>query len=316
METNILIPSLSIIGALSFAALIVFVIAAVQESQHGIETGEIIKRGYLYLVSFVTLLIASAALASLINTGLRATTFKNADLIPQHKAMPPIPYIPSFSAKMDIANPGLVCTSGCTLTAEQKDSIAAWVAQYKDWKRTSNSTFQRDQDIVTAISFLVIAAIVYFFHWLLARRDNTKSPDSAMRLMQLWALAFIFIITSVVTAAFLLNTTLKTVFLRGEDTSTSNLSAPMALSADRSSVESIVTCGSACGLPAETVALAKEWQTTYMAYQSDLQEKSAARTRDNSFAMEIAFLIVALPLFGYHFRTVWGETRTKKHRGK
>lgn len=315
METNILIPSIPAIAGLSFAALIVFVIAAIQESKHDVPTPDIVRRGYVYLVSFVTLLIASAALASLLNTGLRSTVFKQADVVPSYKMMPPSLYVPPTAAQSEKGTLGLTCASGCTLTADQRDSIAAWVVQYKDWKRTSNANFQRNQDIVTAISFLLIAAIVYAFHWVLANRDKRQTGALAMRITYLWALSFLFIITSVVSAAFLLNTTLKTVFLHGEDTSTS-ISAPVPVASERSPVDSLVTCGSACGLSADTVNLAKEWQTKYGAYITSQQENAARRNRDNAFALEIAFLIVALPLFAYHFRTVWQETRAKQSERK
>lgn len=315
METNILIPSIPAIAGLSFAALIVFVIAAIQESKHDVPTSDIVRRGYVYLVSFVTLLIASAALASLLNTGLRSTFFKQADVLPVYKMMPPSLYIPPTAAQTEKGMSGLTCASGCTLTADQKDSITAWAAQYKDWKRTSNASFQRNQDIVTAISFLAIAVIVFAFHWVLANRDKRQTGPLAMRITYLWAFSFLFIITSVVSAAFLLNTTLKTVFLHGEDTSTS-VSSPVPVASERSSVDSVVTCGSTCGLSAATVNLAQEWQAKYSTYMTNQQENTARRNRDNAFAMEIAFLVVALPLFGYHFRTVWKETRTKKPKAR
>lgn len=314
METNILIPSIPAIAVLSFAALIVFVIAAIQESKHDVPTPDIVRRGYVYLVSFVTLLIASAALASLLNTGLRSTVLKHADVVPSYKMMPPSLYIPPTAAQSEKGTPGLTCASGCTLTADQRDSIVAWTIQYKDWKRTSNANFQRNQDIVTAISFLLIASLVYLFHRILANRDQRQTGALAMRITYLWALSFLFIITSVVSAAFLLNTTLKTVFLHGEDTSTS-VSLPTPVASDRSSVDSIVTCGSTCGLSADTVQLAQEWQTQYGTSVANQQE-NAARNRDNAFAMEIAFLVVALPLFAYHFTTVWKETRTRVPRRK
>lgn len=313
MDIDILLPAMPAIAGLSFAALIVFVIAAIQESKHGANTAETVKRGYLYLVSFVTLLIASAALVSLLDTGLRAVAFTRADVLPAYKAMPPGLYLTPEKVEPAASVPvnGLSCTTGCTLTTTQKLQVSEWEAAYRDWQKTADRGYQRSQSLVTSLSFFIVALIVFLFHWLLARRDRTAGQVTAMRITHLWAVSFIMIIASVVSAGFLLNTTLKTVLLKGE-VGNSVQTGPVPAIYDRSGVDSLVTCGGPCGLSNDTVTLAQQWQTDYAAYTTSQREGAAARNRDNNFAKEIAFLIVALPLFFYHFRTVWKETRGLK----
>lgn len=313
METDILLPSIPAIAGLSFAGLIVFIIAAVQESKHGSPTADIVKRGYLYLVSFVTVLILSASLVSLFDTGLRATAFTKANTLPSYKQTPPTLYLPTATTTTPekVVSNALACTSPCSLTAEQKDSITAWEQQYKDWKQTTSVSFQRSQSLVLAISFLVIALIVYVFHWMLASRDHKQHASTAMRITHFWAVSFIMLITVVISAAFLLNTTLKALLIKG-DTGTADTVAmmnPSPVSAERTGVDSIVTCGSACGLSASTIQAAHDWQNDYAAVLKQSSKDLATRNRHNGYVKEIAFLIVALPLFVYHFKTVWQETK-------
>lgn len=306
MEPDILFPSLSVTIGLSFAALIVFIIAAVQEGRHGSSTADIVRRGYLYLVSFVTLLIASAAFVSLLDTGLRAWVFTKADAVPAYRSLPPGLYVTPAPSEKESS--GLACTNGCTLSAEQKEQIANWETQYRDWRSSTNPSTARSQAVVTAISFLIIAGIVYLLHWMLATRDVRRSKATAMRITHLWSVSFIMLIVSVITAAFLLNTGLRALLLKDAVSNTVNQQTPVA--AERSGVDSITTCGNACGLSSDTVQLAKDWQADYAAHQQRFTEQRAVRDRHNTFAREIAFLLVALPLFAYHFKTVWRETRS------
>ncbi len=313
MEPTPLLASIPAVAGLSFAALIVFIIAAVQESKHGAPTADIVKRGYLYLVAFVTLLIASAALVTLLDTGLRAAVFTKAVDIPAYRSAPPGLYLPTEAPDATKTTPAtLRCTEGCTLTASEKDAVASWAQSYREWQRTTDPAYQRSQSLVTSISFLLIALLVYLFHWVLARREHAQHASTGMRITYLWSVSFIMLMTTVLAAAFLLNTTLKAAFLK--DSRSTTFSEPFP-TADRAAVESVVTCGNACGLDAETAALAQEWLTDRDAALQKDQSNVATQERHGSFAREIAFLLVALPLFFVHFRTVWRETRTAKDSG-
>lgn len=305
---------LPFIVLLTIAVGITFIIAAIQESKHGQKTADIVRRVYLYLVSFVTLLGLTLGIAGLLNVGLRSWVFTKATYTNNQGYTPPVPYRMS---KAPVAEPSqqplLSCTNGCTLTQEQKDSIAQWERDYQVWRRSSDEGTQRASQLITSLSFLIIALVVFIPHWLLVSRDKRFGEGTTpLRVTHLWAVSFVMLLTSVIAAGFLLNTALKSAFLKNS-ADMQDRSVPLAIyNQQATDVDSIVSCGQACGVDATTVQHARQWRQEYDASLTITPEEQESRARHTMFAMTLAALLAALPLFFYHFRTVWRETATKK----
>lgn len=309
-----IINAFPVIIMLTIGVGITFIIAAIQESKHGQKTANIIRRVYLYLVSFVTLLGLTLGIAGVLNIGLRSWVFTKASYTNNQGNAPPVPSMISKAPVADgAAQPLLTCTGGCTMTQEQKDSIAQWEHDYQVWRRSSDEGTQRASKLITSLSFLIIALAVFIPHWLLVSRDKRFGEGTTpLRVTHLWAVSFVMLLTSVIAAGFLLNTALKSAFLKNS-ADMQDRSVPLAIyNQQATDVDSIVSCGQACGVDATTVQHARQWRQEYDASLTITPEEQESRARHTMFAMTLAALLAALPLFFYHFRTVWRETATKK----
>lgn len=304
-----------VIIALTIAVGITFIIAAIQESKHGLATSDVVRRIYLYLVSFVTLLGLTLGLIGVLNVGLRSWVFTKATFATQ-SSTPPVPYLVSKAPAGTTTTPLLTCTNGCTLSQEQKDSLTQWENEYRVWKNATDEKAHRASQLITALSFLIIALVVFIPHWMLAKRDRHESGHTTpLRVTYLWAVSFVMLVAGVVAGGFLLNTTLKSVFLK-TGTDTNIRSTQPVFVQQTGDVDSIVTCGATCGVDPVTVTHAQEWRQAYDASLAQTPQEQEQRNRHNLFALTIAAILATIPLFVYHFLTVWKETKTPHSRKK
>lgn len=307
MSPEFFFPSIPIVGGLSFVALIVLGVAAMQDGKHGTKA-DVVKRVYIYLVSFITLLLIGAAVISLVNLGLRAGVFVRADPVGNYQSPPPSPYLSPELGKEPVATPPTItCSEKCSLTDQLREEIKNWEQNYRDWQITSKESYQRSQALITPFSFLIVAGIVFLFHWRFVRRDGqiVEEGKNLTRSSYFSAMSFIWLITTVVSAGFLLNSGLKIAF--GADTPSGFGPRPVSFPYEGPIVESILNCAEKCELSDETVALAKQWEADYQKWQERESDKS--RQRHNDLSNELGFVIVSLPLFWYHFRTAWRERK-------
>jgi hypothetical protein len=99
---------------------------------------------YLYLFSFVGLLIVVIGSIQLVNLGLKLTIFKDVD------------YYEIYSAPK--------------MAGEVQEPIEIQQArQRKDVER------QRQREFITAFSMLVVGAPLYLYHWNTIKRENKKA---------------------------------------------------------------------------------------------------------------------------------------------
>ncbi len=111
-----------------------------------------IKKIYLYLVSTIALVIWVVGGIILLNMALKAWVFTKADTYSYSMARPTMCGEPGADIK---AYPE--CAPGY---AEEQKRIEA-----------ENRTSQRQRDASQALSMILIAAPVWFFHWRLARKE-------------------------------------------------------------------------------------------------------------------------------------------------
>lgn len=310
MGQELFLSFLPVVIGLTFVGLIALGISAITDGKHEGRKDTIVRRLYVYLVSFTTLLLVALAVGSLLDLGLRSAVFTKADPTPgYYNEPPPGLYWSSGTVKEPVpeSSGALSCDNGCTLTDEQKTEIANWETNYANWKNRQSLTSRRAQALITPLSFLVIAGIVFFIHWRFVLRDRRDMGEGNMtRATYFNAMSFIWLVMSIVVGALLLTTVLKAFIPGGESTPSRAVDAIYA-SSDRKVIKSLTICSSTCGLSGTTADTAQEWLTEYDAWTTRQDVDAVVRQRHNNFAVNLSFLLVAVPLFWYHFRTAWGE---------
>lgn len=314
MNSELFLSFLPVVIGLTFVGLIALGISAIQDGKHDGKRDDIVRRLYVYLVSFTTLLLAALAVSALVDLGLRSGVFTKADPTPgSYSEPPPGLYWSSGAVKepvVEVTAGALACDAGCTLTADQKTDIANWETNFANWQDRQSLTARRAQALITPLSFLIIAGIVFFIHWKFVLRDHRSMGEGNMtRATYFNAMSFLWLVTSIVVGALLLTATLKAFIPGGESTNTQARPIELYASSDRKIIASITACGSACGLSAETVASANTWLTEYDAWTTKQNDDAVIRQRHNNYTVNLSFLLVAVPLFWYHFR----NAKFKKH---
>lgn len=115
-----------------------------------------IKKVYLYMVSLISLVILVIAGILLINLGLKAWVFTNADNAYNY-------------------SPKLICT-------ETKDPSGALIPldpdcsnpNYEEEQRAEEAnrrSAQRQNDAAQALAMIIVATPVFLYHWKLARKE-------------------------------------------------------------------------------------------------------------------------------------------------
>lgn len=117
----------------------------------------IIKNIYLYLVSFVALMMVVFSFGDIINIVLRTYIFTKADQNMYYGPVAPcpaeLPAEPTGTAKVKADYP-------CLSQAEQEKQNA------------NNISAQRQRDLVRDISFLIVGIPLFAYHWRIVRRKE------------------------------------------------------------------------------------------------------------------------------------------------
>lgn len=119
---------------------------------------EIIKGIYLYLVTFVALMMIIFSTAHLINTALKTWIFTKADMRGDYYPMMEMEY--AKPVKTDITNESMTTSSKEEAIVKQEE-----MEQKRKEADELNRTAQRQRDIVRDISFLLVGIPLFLFHW-------------------------------------------------------------------------------------------------------------------------------------------------------
>jgi len=300
-----------------FIALIIFIIAAIMEGKETQKKEKVIRSVYFYIASLVTLGIVVGSVIFLFNLGLKAWVFTEAEPLNYRLGAPPSLYMGARTTPEAAEQDILTCDDGCELSTSQASSIEAWEENYAQWqtnKNNPNSGLARDA--VNAFSFLIVALPLFIIHYRIVQRDNKKGVSegrSVVRPSYFYFVALGSILMMVIAGGVLVNLALKTwVFpSAGEADQATRYSESIETKlVEESSVQSIVDCGEACALDTETVALADQWIIDYKAWD-DASNKSYDNVQRQA-ATAIPFIIIGIPLFWYHWRTVRRESKEKQ----
>lgn len=298
--------SLPFIGVVTIVAgVALLLVGASQDGKEQKSKSDSVRHVYLYLTSFATLLIASSAIATLIAIGIQSFGTDN-----RFQSPPPSMYLTEIQTK-EVAPveplPLVTCTEDCSLTTTQREQISLWTDDYRNWQENETGNRAQSQGLVAGLSFLIIGAVVYIFHWRLAKRERRRADGAPLmvRSIYLWAMSFVMLVTIVVSGGFVINTVLKEVVPGAQDSNQIYRSTPAPT--DTAAMTALANCGEKCELDADTIAFAKSWQTDFDTWSGKQNDRSLA----SRLADTLPYLLVALPLFWYHFKTVRKESKNE-----
>ncbi|MFH1207896.1 MAG: DUF5671 domain-containing protein [Patescibacteria group bacterium] len=302
--------------------IIIFIVAIIMEIKTTEKKGSILRSVYFYLASLVTLGIVVGSMIFLGNLGLKTWVFTDADPLSYRLGQPPVLYFDQASTEGVTSKPvivgtgALTCTDGCTLSESQKDSIAAWKTSYQTWlKSKDNPNAGRLRDLINGFSFFIVALPIFIIHYRIVQRESKRSsPDqrNPIRPAYYYFVSLAALVMVIVAGGILLNLTLKTwVFPSVAETEKNASAIGAALDVySTSAVQSLVDCGSACRLDAETVTLAKQWAVDYNSWNTFMSQ--TYNNSERQAASTIPFILFGVPLFWYHWSVARRESKEKR----
>jgi hypothetical protein len=129
----------------------------------------LIRTIYLYLFSFIGLVLIVIGTVKFVNMALKTYVFTQADQ-EQYKYMDQ-PQMPP----MKIAQPRIDGGAETTLTREEKQAYDQWMADYTAWKARTDKidvmASRRQSEAADNLAFIIVGIPLYWFHWRLIKRE-------------------------------------------------------------------------------------------------------------------------------------------------
>lgn len=134
-----------------------------------------IRKIYLYLFSLLGLTLFVIGAVMIIDLGLKMTIFKKADMEYSSRA-PIVSMVPGQKTSADDFVAAVEkCEEKCELADEQKELMASWLVDYKNWQEEQNqvsyTTQRRHRQASQALSLILIGLPLYLFHWAIIRKE-------------------------------------------------------------------------------------------------------------------------------------------------
>ena len=144
----------------------------------------IIRTIYLYLFALVGLSMTTIGAAQLINLGLKAFIFTQADteLIQPYYMAPRVPITETQSAQELVDN-----KEAYQLTDEQVQYLNAWIDGYNKWLEEESKdgvdykTQQRHREASYALSLILVGLPLYLYHWKVIKKDIKEKKKEAKK---------------------------------------------------------------------------------------------------------------------------------------
>lgn len=309
------------IPVLAVGGITFIVIAIVQEAKMG-GRAEAIRSAFSYIVALAMLFTVVGSTAFLLQQVSRVAVFRQAQRTNTYVQPPPTLYLTSS----DKGSALYACTDNCQFNATDREQFNSWKEQYQQWKKTSSGTSPRytiddKRQTVNAISFLLVSLPLFWWFFVrMVNRDQKKSAAAGqhkptpLRSSYFYLVAFVGLVGLVVSGAMLINIVLKSALGLQSDTANGpKLAEPTMVGVtllEKNGVKSVVSCADKCGFTVEDKQLAEQWQVDYEAWQ---KTNNTSYPRQNNTQTDLAnilpILLVAFPLFFYHFLTIRRETK-------
>lgn len=306
-----IVPFLFVGGA---GALVLFIVAVIQEGKS--EHKGSFRWSFYTIVSLVMLTITVGASIALLNIGFRQYVFRSANTYDQRYQSPPTLVLvssPNGAAgkETSVVEPVPVsgalyqCTSGCQFTDDDKQAVASWQTQYKQWQDEQTLSLTTRRNLATSLGFLIVGAPLFIvFFRMMRKRPTDAQKSSPLHAFYFYGVAFAGLVMAVVAAGIVINDGLQ-VWLKTGPTNNSFVQ-PLSVASNAYGVKSLLACKDKCGFTAEQVALANQWIADDASYTE--RQQSNVGQYSGQMAGAIPFVLVGLTLFFYHFTTIRRET--------
>ncbi|MFC1687500.1 DUF5671 domain-containing protein [Patescibacteria group bacterium] len=299
--------------------VLAFTISAIIEGKTSMKKGSVIRSLYFYIASFVALGIVIGSSVFLINLGLTTWVFTQAEDPLIELGPPPVLYLDLESIDGLERSPEalglstLSCDEPCELSQTYIENIESWKENYVVWQDASEKpNTSTARDAVSALSFLIVSLPFFIIHFRSVRREARKAQvgdRGVIRPTYYYLVSFTSVLMIVIAGGFIINVILKTwVFPGASETDNYESRAyPMQMSAfETAPVDSLVSCGEACGLDQNTITIAGDWKTDYTNWQEESSKYSYSNPQRQA-ASAIPFILLGIPLFLYHWRVIRKE---------
>lgn len=128
----------------------------------------IIRNLYLYLFALLGLIFLSIGGIRILDMGLRAFVFTQAEQeqrlqFEQPPMYPPLRYVEGLDGRQD-------------LTPEEREQIRHWMEEYRRWEERRATVdpiaAQRHREAASSLAMILVGLPLYLFHWRLIRRET------------------------------------------------------------------------------------------------------------------------------------------------
>ena len=132
---------------------------------------KLIRTIYLYVAALVSLIFVAVGIGTILNTVLKAYAFPKAEKggYSRCNQQPPV-------YALDKNNLAEVSTE------EQKIMLDNIIKDYEQWKKDNAEgecySQERQNNIVNALTMIIIALPIYLFHWRLIKKDKEEKEEN------------------------------------------------------------------------------------------------------------------------------------------
>lgn len=141
----------------------------------------IIRHLYLYIFALVGLIMAAIGGVRLLDMGLRALIFTEAEQ--QERVFAHQPPTPPAALTREGAESG----EAADLSPAEREQVRTWLSEYEDWRERNEGVdpvlSRRHRDASSGLALILIGLPIYLYHWRLIRREAgnpvlSHSPQS------------------------------------------------------------------------------------------------------------------------------------------
>lgn len=299
-------PYLIFLVPVAFALCIVTVLIAVFQDAKEQGRGRAMRNAFFYVMSFLSLMVMAGSIVSLGYLGLRTWVFTDAQY--QGYVATPVDLYDTVrtdaSTELPTGFPACAAdTQTCPLTDNQKIAVENWATDYQRWQNQMQLGNRRD--VINAVSLLAVSLPLFVFFFLLIHRSRHGEKPSNVRPVYFYGTSFVTLAVMVIGVGLLINVGLKS-WLLPPDAERWQYAYSTKVAGQEDNVPNMSSCVSVCKMPADYVTLAEKWRQDMDAAN---EKQKTINPYDGTFASSLPLIVVAIPLFAYHFSLARKEAK-------
>lgn len=154
--------------------------------------------------------------------------------------------------------------------------------------------------------FFLIIIIIIFIIATLSIKSNNMSQQGPIRTIYLYVVSIIGLMMIIIPTVYLINLGLRAwVFTKADEAVDPWQQPPSPYLTGEAQGRALLDCSEKCELSDSDKENIRTWLVDYQEWKEKSKDKSAKRQKEAVTAL--SFLIVGIPLFGYHWRLVRKE---------